>query len=261
MRDSHCPSVYNIGTSYTGRQKLKALLLADIHSNLEALEAVLRDCVDFDTIWCMGDVVGYGPDPGPCLDILREHNHLCVAGNHDHVVGGLLSIEAFNDAAAEAALWTTTQLTADQIRYLAELPFVLEEGNFTLVHGSLRSPVWEYLISEEVAAANLSLMKTPFCIVGHSHLPFICREMDTGPLFSFFPERQPVPLAEQRWMINPGGVGQPRDGDPRPSYALYDSSQGTLERRRVTYDIAKTQRKMALAGLPPPLIRRLDLGK
>ena len=240
---------------------MKALLLADIHSNQEALEAIFADCGPFDQIWCMGDVVGYGPDPGVCMEMLRQHTFLCVAGNHDAVVAGLESVETFNSAAAEAALWTTNQLNADQLQFLAQLPLVREEGPFTLVHGSLRSPLWEYLISPEAAEASLGLMQTRFCLVGHSHLPFICKETETGPSSTVFPEQVPVPMGQERWVINPGGVGQPRDGDPRSSYAIYDSTEGTLQRRRVTYDIAKTQRKMTLAGLPPPLISRLDLGR
>ena len=241
---------------------MKALLLADIHSNLEALEAIFADCGDFDQIWCMGDVVGYGPDPVEVLSVLRSHDFRCVAGNHDAAVVGALSVSEFNNAAAWAARWTTHQLGHEELEYLKELPLTLEESPFTLVHGSLRAELWEYLVSVESAAATLQLLETTYCLVGHSHLPFICRERpDSAPRFTEFPEREPVHLGSERWVINPGGVGQPRDGDSRSSYAIYDSNEGTIERRRVVYDISKTQRKMELAGHPEPLIRRLEFGQ
>ena len=240
---------------------MKALLLADIHSNLEALEAILADCSGFDQIWCMGDVVGYGPDPAKVLQVLRSHDFRCVSGNHDAAVAGVLSVSEFNHAAAWAARWTTHQLGHEELEYLKELPLTLQEGPFTLVHGSLRAALWEYLVTVESAAATLQLLDTAYCLVGHSHLPFICRERPgSAPKFTDFPEGEPVPLGPERWVINPGGVGQPRDGDSRSSYAIYNSNEGTIERRRVAYDISRTQHKMELAGHPEPLIRRLEFG-
>ena len=240
---------------------MKALLLADVHSNLEALEAIFADCGAFDQIWCMGDVVGYGPDPVRTLELLQSHDFRCVAGNHDAAVAGVLSVEDFNYAAAWAARWTTQQLGQEQLQYLADLPLTLEEDLFTLVHGSLRAALWEYLISVDAAAATLRLLSTKYCLVGHSHLPFICMEQPgQTPRFNEFPEREVVALGEGRWIINPGGVGQPRDGDFRSSYAIYDSEEGTIQRRRVVYDVSKTQHKMELAGHPEPLIRRLEFG-
>ena len=243
---------------------MKALLLADIHSNLEALEAIFADCGDFEQVWCMGDVVGYGPDPAKCLEVLRSHDFHCVAGNHDAAVSGVISTSNFNPVAAHAAQWTTRQLDQDDLQFLASLPMTLnlEEDLFTVVHGSLREPLWEYLVSVEAAQASMQLMQTTYCLVGHSHMPFICRERPgSRPEFLEFPENSPLPISETRSVVNPGGVGQPRDGDPRSSYAIYDSREATLERRRVPYDIAKTQRKMQLANLPDPLIRRLDHGR
>ena len=240
---------------------MRALLLADIHSNLEALEAILADCGPFDQIWSMGDIVGYGPDPVKVLHTLRSHDFRSVSGNHDAAVAGTLSVNEFNEAAAWAARWTTRQLGQEELEYLKDLPLTLEERPFTLVHGSLRAALWEYLVSVESAASTLALLDTTYCLVGHSHLPFICREQPSSPpRFTDFPECQPVPLGDERWVINPGGVGQPRDGDSRPSYAIYDSDEGTIERRRVAYDISRTQRKMELAGHPEPLIQRLEIG-
>ena len=239
---------------------MKALIVSDIHSNLEAFQAVLADCGTFDAIWCLGDTVGYGPDPVPCIKLLRQYPHICVAGNHDHAAVGLISTEMFNYAAAAAAHWTETQLLQEHKEFLISLPTVTQEGPFTLVHGSLRSPLWEYLLSPDTAKATLGLLTTPICLVGHSHLPFICVEEEDGPRFSHFSEGQPVALGAKRLIINPGGVGQPRDGDPRSAYALYDSESGSLEHRRVSYDIPLTQEKMGQAGLPLPLINRLSHG-
>ena len=240
---------------------MKALIMSDIHSNLEAFQAILADCGDFDQIWCLGDTVGYGPNPVECIDLLQAHSHLCVLGNHDQAAVDLSHTQWFNPHAAAAARWTASQLSPDQVQFLESLPETLEESLFTLVHGSLRGPIWEYLVSAETATATFHLLRTRFCLVGHSHLPFICKYEDAGPNFVTFPEGEPVELGEERWIINPGGVGQPRDGDPRTSYAIYDSDQGTIERRRVTYDIASIQRKMLLVGLPQPLIDRLSFGR
>jgi predicted phosphodiesterase len=242
---------------------MRALILSDIHANMEALTAVLADAQGrsgFDVIWCLGDTVGYGPDPGPCVDLLRRHDLRIVAGNHDHAAVGLMGVEEFNDAAAAAALWTARQLSPEQAAFLAGLPLVVTEGAFTLVHGSLRSPLWEYLLDGETARTTFDRLTTQFCLVGHSHIPFICQEDEVAPRFVEFTEDQVFPLGDARWIVNPGGVGQPRDRDPRASYGLYDSRAGTLERHRAAYDIPGTQLKMRLHGLPEPLARRLEYG-
>ena len=242
---------------------MRALILSDVHANLEALQAVLRDASErggFESIWCLGDLVGYGPDPGACLALLREHQLLAVAGNHDHAAIGTIDPDLFNAAAAAAARWTTAQLSPEEISFLGRLPLIITSDPFTLVHGSLRAPVWEYLLNQESALATLNLLETRFCLVGHSHLPFICRENRGVPDFIQFSEGKVIPLGTERWIINPGGVGQPRDQDPRPSYAVYDDREATIERHRVTYEISATQRKMAEAGLPRHLIDRLDHG-
>jgi diadenosine tetraphosphatase ApaH/serine/threonine PP2A family protein phosphatase len=245
-------------------ETLRALIVSDIHSNLEALEAVLGDAAargGFDEIWCMGDIVGYGPDPGPCIDALHKHNYVSVVGNHDLAATGRLSTHDFNTHARLAAQWTATQLVPEHAEFLSGLPEIARRGDFTLVHGSLRSPVIEYLVSDEAASGTFRLLESRFCLVGHSHIPFICRERaGQGCDFEPFPEDLPLPLGPERLIINPGGVGQPRDGDPRPSYALYDENERTIERHRVSYDIEATQEKMRRAGLPDSLIRRLDFG-
>ncbi len=242
---------------------MRALILSDIHSNLEAFQAVVADAVEkggFDQIWGLGDLVGYGPNPGECIELLKQRSHVSVVGNHDLAAVGTLSTENFNTNARAAAQWTAQHLTSEHVAFLSALPEVVKLEGFTLVHGSLRAPVYEYLISEESAEATFQLLESPFCLVGHSHIPFICRREGSDSVFEPFPEGQAVPLDEERMIINPGGVGQPRDRDPRPSYALFDSDQRTIERHRVTYDIETTQEKMRRAGLPEPLIRRLEYG-
>jgi predicted phosphodiesterase len=247
---------------------LRALVVADIHANLEALRAVIEDAErrgGFDVIWCLGDTVGYGPDPVPCLDLLQQYNLVAVAGNHDHAAIGKRTIEDFNYAAAAAARWTESQLTTEASAFLASLPSVVTAGPFTLVHGTLRDPISEYLLNQDAARSTLELLRTPYCLVGHSHLPFLCLEEGGNPQFVEFPEDRPFELGEQRCIINPGCVGQPRDRDPRPSYALCNSHPSdtggmTIARHRVAYNIKKTQQKMRQAGLPQVLIDRLDHG-
>ena len=242
---------------------MRALILSDIHSNLEAFQAVLDDASGrhgFDEVWYLGDTLGYGPDPGECIELLRSYDPAIVMGNHDLAAAGKLSTRDFNTAARLAAQWTASQLSPEHARFLAELPDVVLKGNFTLVHGSLRSPLVEYVISTESARGTFRLLQSRYCLVGHSHIPFVCREQ--GPMCSFedFPEGEGIPLGGERLIINPGGVGQPRDRDPRPSYAIYDDDCGIIERSRVTYGIKTVQEKMRHAGLPEELIRRLDYG-
>ena len=243
---------------------MRALIVSDIHSNLEAFQGVIEDAEargGFDQIWSLGDLVGYGPDPGACIELMREHDHVGVAGNHDLASIGRLSLEAFNPHASAANRWTTTQLTEEQSEYLGGLSLKLELDQFTLVHGSPRDPVWEYVVSRESAVASFQHFDTYRCLVGHSHVSFICRPTEEGAAFLEFPLDDPIALETDRLIINPGGVGQPRDNDPRSSYAIYDSEAGTVVHHRVKYDIPTTQEKMRRHELPEFLIERLDYGR
>ena len=237
-------------------------IVADIHSNLAAFEAVLGDMGTVDALWCLGDLVGYGPEPNECIELLRRHQHLCVMGNHDAVAIGELDISAFNPSAAEAAQWTARQLTERSIQFLSALPYDQTEGPFTLVHGSPRQPIWEYITHESRAAANFGHFSTPACLVGHTHAPALFELQGPGDrVFG----RVPGPgdkevVGNARFIANPGSVGQPRDGDPCAAYAIYDSEEGTLEWRRVAYPIEVTQQKMREAGLPARLIERIEYG-
>jgi predicted phosphodiesterase len=241
---------------------VRYLILSDIHSNLAAFEAVLTDAGQFDKIWCLGDIIGYGPQPNECIARLREFTHCCVGGNHDWAAINKLDISTFNPEARQACLWTREQLTPDHWDYIESLSERLIEGSFTMVHGSPRYPVWEYITHPSVAAENLDHFDTPYCLFGHTHVPVVYGtgeshgEMDLLAL----PEREPVPLSEQRQLINPGGVGQPRDGDPRAAYIIYDSETKTLEQRRVEYSIEETQKEMMIRHLPERLATRLLFG-
>ncbi|MBI2861483.1 MAG: metallophosphoesterase family protein [Chloroflexi bacterium] len=246
---------------------MRVAILSDIHSNLAAFEAVLRDAGSVDALWCLGDVVGYGPDPNECLDLLQSLPHYCVAGNHDWGAVGKVNLEDFNEDARRACEWTSRQLTLDHRRYLEALSLRLELGHFTLVHGSPRNPIWEYLVYPSQARENLAHLQTPHGLVGHTHMPaiFSCSTEDDGqPCQAFRPVTGlKVDLKETkgRLILNPGSVGQPRDGNAQVAYALLDMEVETIEFRRVPYDVHRTQAKMRRLGLPEPLAARLSVGR
>lgn len=243
---------------------MRALIVSDIHSNLEAFESVIADANSqegFDEIWSLGDLIGYGPDPEACIDLLMGYEHKSVAGNHDLAAIGKLSLEAFNIHAAESNRWTATRLTKDHISYIGELPLKLELDEFTAVHGSPRDPIWEYVISIQAAVASFMHFDTYWCLVGHSHISFLCQPAEDGAVFLEFPLDAPISLGSNRIIVNPGAVGQPRDGDPRASYAIYNSVDETVIHHRAEYDIRTTQKKMEEHGLPKFLIERLALGR
>ena len=244
---------------------MKALIVSDVHSNIEAFTSAIADASrrgGFDEIWSLGDLVGYGPDPAAVIDLLREFPHKAVAGNHDLASVGKLSLESFNPYAAAANTWTATVLDRDRREYLAGQPLTLEIDEFTLAHGSPRDPIWEYVVSARAAMASFNHFETYWCLVGHSHVPFICRaDPQRGAVFMNPPLGVGYDLGEERLIINPGSVGQPRDGDPDASYALYDSENETISHRRVRYDISATQARMRLFGLPDFLIDRLAQGR
>ena len=245
-------------------RNLGTLIVADIHSNLEAFQAVLQDAEGhggFQEIWVLGDIVGYGSDPGPCIELLRQYGHYSVAGNHDWAAVGKLSLEEFNPIAAEANRWTAQQLSLDQVEFLSNLPIRLEREGFTMVHGSPVDPLWEYILSLSTAWASFQHFQTRYCLVGHSHIPFMCRQLEDRCAFLEFPVGAFVELKNERFIINPGSVGQPRDGDPRASYAIYDSDRDAIVRFRVEYDIAAAQEKIRCHGLPEFLAERLAYGR
>ena len=243
---------------------MRYAIIADIHANLAAFKAVL-DHIErrggVEELWCLGDVVGYGPDPHQCIELLRQCNHVCIAGNHDWGAIGKTATSEFNPDAAVACRWTAQQLSPEDIEYLENLPVVIEKGDFTLVHGSPREPIWEYLISVSSAKENFACFQSQFCLVGHSHVPMVFKQNETGDCsFSQFMPNVGLVLGKNRLIINPGGVGQPRDGDPRASYAIYDSETGMVRLYRVPYDVSVTQIGMVKQNLPIRLVARLSQG-
>ncbi len=241
---------------------MRTLVISDIHANLTALEAVLADAGHWDRVWFLGDLVGYGPDPNECVERLRELEPLALSGNHDWAVLGKLDTEEFNSDARKAVRWTQHALTEENLTYLVTLPPLWVEPPFTLAHASPRHPVWEYILDLQTALENFDHFDTPRCLVGHSHIPalFTLEERSAELTFYLVGHGEVVDLSEGRLIVNPGSVGQPRDGDPRAAYALLDDEAMTWEMRRVAYDIAATQARMQEARLPRRLIERLDLG-
>ena len=242
---------------------MRYAILADIHANLEAFNAVLEDMGErggIEEIWCLGDVVGYGPDPHRCIELLRRYKHICVAGNHDLAAIGKISTAEFNPDAAAAARWTAQQLTPEDIQYLESLPLTIRRDDFTIVHGSPREPIWEYVISPSIAIENFDFFQSQYCLVGHSHVPAIFKLEDGSCSTSKFLPNIGLALGRSRLIVNPGGVGQPRDGDPQASYAIYDTEARMVRLYRIPYDIEATQDKMMQAGLPVRLATRLSQG-
>lgn len=241
---------------------MRVLVVTDIHANLAALDAVLDDAGAFDMVWSLGDIVGYGPQPNECIARLLGFQHVAIAGNHDWGALGKLDLSEFNVDARRANLWTRDQLTPRSWSFLDALPETLEEQGYTLAHGSPRHPIWEYLVYPSVACASFDHFERDVCLVGHTHVPVIfVGPDDTGECRALQPlVGATVTLGPERYIINPGSVGQPRDGDPRAAYLLLDTATGAIEHRRVAYDIAATQERMREAGLPPRSIARLEYG-
>ncbi|OGO02270.1 MAG: hypothetical protein A2Y91_01305 [Chloroflexi bacterium RBG_13_54_8] len=243
---------------------MRCAIMADIHANLAAFQAVLEDAQNrggFDEIWHLGDVVGYGPDPDECIQLLRHHRHLSIAGNHDWAAIGKIDTSDFNRDAAAACHWTTERLTPEDVEYLRNQPEVLHLDDFTIVHGSPMQPIWEYILSVAVARTNFAHFETRFCLIGHSHIPMVFSlDQDDVCQIRGLPSRLSLKEEKSRLIINCGGVGQPRDHDPRASYAILDTESGDLYHYRVDYDISATQQKMTEAGLPSHLFQRLSYG-
>ena len=244
---------------------MRILLISDIHSNLIALDTVIKDAGDFEQIWCLGDVVGYGPEPNECINRLREYDLICLAGNHDLAVVDEIGLKDFSRDAQVSLLWTRQFLTPANHDWLKSLPTTtLVLHDLTVVHASPRDPVWEYLNDREVAKNNLDLVTTSICLNGHTHIPVIFRKPWDGlkVLQEPLPANVPIRLITyDRMFINPGSVGQPRDEDPRAAYAIIDLEAMTLTHRRVIYDVSATQKLIKQAKLPSSLLRRLRFGQ
>jgi predicted phosphodiesterase len=243
---------------------MRVALLSDVHANLAALEAVLEhaDNERYEGVWNLGDLVGYGPDPDRVIELMVIEGARCVMGNHDAAVAGLIETETFNSLAAQAVSWTVSHTTPESREYLAGLPRIERDGFYTRLHGTLREPLWEYMSTFEAAKAHFDVQDTPYSVVGHTHLPLVVREVSPGRVEAITPEPGAVvELGEERLCINPGSAGQPRDGDPRVSYAILDTDEGTIAFHRVEYDVDATQKRMRAVGLPEALAGRLSIGR
>jgi diadenosine tetraphosphatase ApaH/serine/threonine PP2A family protein phosphatase len=231
---------------------MRILVLSDIHANLTALEAVLSDAGTVDGVWCLGDVVGYGPDPNECVARIRMlPDAVCLLGNHDSAALGRIPIETFNQDARRSIEWIQNVLTKETFAFLAKLPERVVIDQVTLVHGSPRNPVWEYILDMHNANQNLSYFDTPICMVGHTHLPiaYISADASSDLRWTVPPEGEKITI-EARAILNPGSVGQPRDHDPRASYAIFTPQDNGWEIRRVEYDIRAVQKRIRAADLP-----------
>jgi len=240
---------------------LRYAIIADIHSNLEALEAVLSVLEDrqIDAYLSTGDIVGYGADPVACLKRVRELDTTVVAGNHDWAVANRLSLDYFNAYAREAIYWTQERLEESDIRYLENLELTRRVGDVTLVHGTLYNPDnFDYLLTSYDAHLSFQVQETKLCVVGHSHVP-ITFVLDGTVTFSFDAETDLGPV--DRAIVNPGSVGQPRDEDPRAAFGIYDTETGVFTTERVDYDIETATSKILRAGLPEVLAERLWVGR
>lgn len=243
---------------------MRIVLISDIHSNAVALDAVLAALPAHDELWCLGDTIGYGPEPNACLTHMQKLATHALTGNHDLASLGLVSLADFNALARTANQWNNKQLEPELRAYLQALPARHDLApTATLAHASPRDPIWEYILDPETASANLKHFDTPICFVGHSHVPTIFARYENGK--SEFRRGTPGEMLQlqpdARYIINPGSVGQPRDGDPRAAYALWDTEARTIRFNRVAYDIAATQRKMRDVGLPELLAERLAFGR
>lgn len=238
-------------------------IISDIHGNLEALEVVLHELRRMEKLICLGDIVGYGPNPNECVKRIRDLNIPIVAGNHDKAVVGEVALTWFNRNAADAVRWTQGVITQENLEYLKSLPEVLEEDDFQIVHGSLRNPLEEYITSISEALPTFERMVKPLCFIGHSHVPlFIARKHDGNYDGRVLLDGEEVLVEDyEKVIVNVGAVGQPRDGDSRASYGIYDSKTKIFSQHRVEYNIKAVQEKMKISGLPQPLIDRLQFGR
>lgn len=242
---------------------MRVTVISDIHGNLHALEAVFRalESEGADTLWSLGDVVGYGPRPNACCERVAARASVSLAGNHDLGVLGSLDLDEFSPDAAAAALWTRSVLSPGARAYLEPLTPQATAPGTELFHASPRDPIWDYVISAEAAADAFRLTRAEIVLVGHSHVPLAIGLEPGGELGGGLAAAgSEVDLGAGRWLLNPGSVGQPRDGDPRASYLLLDLATGRAQFGRVEYPIGRTQAELRQRGLPAALADRLAEG-
>ena len=242
---------------------MKIALISDIHGNLEALEAVLADCEGrkVDKVHCLGDVVGYGSDPGPCLELIQAHCDIRLMGNHEHAVLGQLSTDLLNPIAKSSMAWTKDQLSDKHLTTMNDFLMDATFENLYFVHASPFEPdKWHYILTTSEAERAFQHLPKQIGFAGHSHLPLIFSKGPAGPMHMYV-GHDFHPFEENQYLVNVGSVGQPRDNDPRACYVIFDSSEQELTYYRVEYDMQLTQSKMSRANLPKMLIDRLLVGR
>ncbi len=241
---------------------MRYYIISDIHGNLEGLERALQD-IESDLpgeVICLGDVVGYGPDPNECCRVIKEKASVTILGNHDESVIEDVDLSYFNPFAREAILWTKQSLTEESLDFLRSLPLMHNTEHACFVHATpLQPEEWNYIFNFEEALANFRMIQQKVCFIGHSHQPMLLGY--DGRQIIIHKSNTLEPKDSLKYIINVGSVGQPRDGDPRLSYAVYDSDSKSCQIRRLAYDIQKTQDKMRKAGLNEFLIERLSIGR
>ncbi len=243
---------------------MRVLVLGDIHANLEALTVVLAEArrLGFDRVVSVGDVVGYGADPSPCLDILGGLGASIVMGNHDLAVAGGLPLDGFNAYARAAVEWTAMKISEKETAFLKTLPYTIREEAYAVSHGTLHKPEeFHYLMTEADAVESLAILDRPVCFLGHSHLPVWVRLKTGGDGLEVGQDAKVPVEASRPVLVNVGSVGQPRDGDPRTVFCLYDTEKGEAVLHRLAYDFKETGRKIREAGLPAMLADRLAMGR
>ncbi len=246
---------------------MRAAVLSDVHSNQPALEAALTAIEEagVDELWCLGDVVGYGAQPDACTTLIRERCDVCLVGNHDLAVLGSLDVSSFSDAAAVAVRWTQEQASAETLDFLRGLKPAASRAGLGMFHASPRDPVWEYVLSVDQAEAGLDAQEERIGLIGHSHISLFFTRADgprPGPAHgSQAGEGSVLNLASGGWLLNPGSVGQPRDGDPRAAWLELDTEAWTARFHRVEYEIAAAAGAIVAAGLPSQLAERLEVGR
>jgi diadenosine tetraphosphatase ApaH/serine/threonine PP2A family protein phosphatase len=246
---------------------LRVAVLSDVHSNQPALEAVLAAIEEagVEQLWCLGDVVGYGAQPDACAALIRERCNLCLAGNHDLAVLGGLDVSSFSDAAAAAVKWTREHSTGETLEFLRGLEPAASRDGVAMFHASPRDPIWEYVLSVDQAEAGLDAQEERVGLIGHSHIALFFTRPD-GPRAGGAHGAQAgdgalLSLESGSWLVNPGSVGQPRDGDPRAAWLELDTEEWTARFHRVGYDVAAAAEAILAAGLPASLAERLQAGR
>jgi diadenosine tetraphosphatase ApaH/serine/threonine PP2A family protein phosphatase len=243
---------------------LRVAVIADIHANLAALEAVLEaiETAEVEEIWCLGDLLGYGAEPDACAELVDRHCAISLAGNHDLAVLGQLQLTDFSEMAAAAVEWTRDNVTEDTLELLRGLKPEGERNGISLFHGSPRDAIWEYVLSGEQAEACIDAQPDPVALIGHSHIALFFTRAKRGEVRGAQAnDGAEIDLGDDEWLINPGSVGQPRDGDPRAAWLDLDTEAGAARFHRAPYDIERAAASISAAGLPQQLADRLFLGQ